>query len=69
MGFEVPYRFGDSAEKARVLRERWIPAVNNHCGYGRWAAAEFTDPFEMESDLERPVEAELERLVAGAVAG
>ena len=59
----------DDKEKARVLRERWIPAVNNHGGYGRWAAAEFTDPFEMESDLERAIEAELERLVAGAVVG
>jgi type III restriction enzyme len=59
----------DDKEKARVLRERWIPAVNNHGGYGRWAAAEFTAPFEMESDLEATIEREVSRIVEAVAPG
>ncbi len=56
----------DDKEKARVLREQWIPAVNSLRSYGRWAAAEFTDPFEMQADLAAVIEAEVNRVIEAA---
>jgi type III restriction enzyme len=38
----------DKAEKVRTARNLWIPAVNNHGGFGRWAFVEVTDPYEVE---------------------
>ena len=35
----------------------WVPGVNNHENYGRWAFAEFTDVYEMQADFESKVEA------------
>ena len=34
----------------------WVPGVNNHGDYGRWAFAEFTDVFEVEAAFNRLVE-------------
>jgi type III restriction enzyme len=34
----------------------WVPGVNNHGTFGRWAFAEFTDAFEIQSDFEEKVE-------------
>ena len=33
----------------------WIPGVNNHGSYGRWAFAEFTDVWEIQDDFEGEV--------------
>jgi len=30
--------------KTATARTLWMPAVNNHGGFGRWAFAEITDP-------------------------
>ena len=30
----------------------WVPGVNRHGGYGRWAFAEFRDVYTMRDDLE-----------------
>ena len=35
---------------------RWVPGVNNHGDYGRWAFAEFTDVFGMEAEFSQLVE-------------
>ena len=36
----------------------WVPGVNHVEKYGRWAFAEFTDVFEMETDFAKRVEEE-----------
>lgn len=41
----------------------WVPGVNNHENYGRWAFAEFTDVYEMQSDFESKVEAAFNELI------
>jgi type III restriction enzyme len=38
----------DKAEKVRTARNLWMPAVNNHGGFGRWDFVEVTDPYEVE---------------------
>ena len=34
----------------------WVPGVNNHGDYGRWAFAEFTDVYGMDAAFDRLVE-------------
>ena len=37
--------------KAQTTREMWVPGVNALGGYGRWAFAEFTDPYTTEEEF------------------
>ena len=46
-----------------TMETYWVPGVNNLRAYGRWAFAEFTDVYEIQSDFEARVEAEFDRLV------
>ena len=39
----------DKAEKVATARNLWVPAVNNHGGFGRWAFVEVTDPWDAAS--------------------
>ncbi len=50
------YRREDAKEKKTTMEVYWVPGVNNHGQYGRWAFAEFTDVYEMESNFEKKVE-------------
>ena len=34
----------------------WVPGVNRHGCYGRWAFAEFTEVYEIQADFEARVE-------------
>lgn len=43
------YRAEDAKEKKAAAETYWIPGVNNLRSYGRWAFAEFTQVFEIES--------------------
>ncbi len=43
------YRREDAKEKKSTMETYWIPGVNNLRTYGRWAFAEFTDIYEIES--------------------
>jgi type III restriction enzyme len=38
--------------KAQTARELWAPGVNALGGYGRWAFAEFTDPYTTDEELQ-----------------
>ena len=49
--------------RRRAPWARWVPGVNNLHDYGRWAFAEFTEVFAMESDFAARVEAEFARMV------
>jgi type III restriction enzyme len=45
----------DKAAKVSTARNLWVPAVNNHGGFGRWAFLEIDDPW----DAERAIKAHL----------
>jgi len=49
------YRGEDAKEKKATMDTYWIPGVNQLGSYGRWAFAEFTDVFQIESDFEAKV--------------
>ena len=46
------YRREDAKEKKATIETYWVPGVNNLGTYGRWAFAEFTQVYEIESDFE-----------------
>jgi type III restriction enzyme len=39
----------DKAAKVSTARTLWVPAVNNHCGFGRWAFIEIADPWNAQN--------------------
>jgi type III restriction enzyme len=39
----------DKAAKVATVRNLWVPAVNNHGGFGRWAFLEITDPWDAQN--------------------
>ncbi|MBB4268119.1 type III restriction enzyme [Roseospira visakhapatnamensis] len=47
------YRGEDAKEKANTLRAYWVPGVNNLGQFGRWAAAEFTAVYEIDSEFNK----------------
>ena len=50
------YRGEDAKDKKATMDAYWMPGVNNHGDYGRWAFAEFTAVFEMEAEFSQLVE-------------
>ena len=56
------YRREDAKEKKSTMETYWVPAVNNAGSYGRWAFAEFTDVYEIESGFETMVESAVNQL-------
>ena len=43
------FRGEDAKDKANAMNAYWIPGVNNLGKFGRWAFAEFTEVYEIES--------------------
>ena len=43
------YRGEDAREKKNTMEAYWLPGVNALGEYGRWAFAEFTDVYDIES--------------------
>jgi len=41
----------DKAAKVATARNLWVPAINNHGGYGRWAFIEITDPWDAKNTI------------------
>jgi len=39
----------DKAAKVSTAKALWVPAINNHGGYGRWAFVEITDPWNAKN--------------------
>ena len=62
------YRREDAKEKKATMETYWVPGVNNHGQYGRWAFAEFTDVYEMQTDFEQKVEAEFNKMIESVTA-
>ena len=38
--------------KVATAKSLWVPAVNNHAGYGRWAFVEIADPWNAETTIQ-----------------
>jgi hypothetical protein len=34
-----------------MARNLWVPAINNHGGFGRWAFIEITDPWDAKNTI------------------
>ena len=45
------YRGEDAKEKKSTMDTYWVPGVNNLGTYGRWAFAEFTEVFRIDSEF------------------
>jgi type III restriction enzyme len=54
------YRKEDAKEKKSTMINYWVSGVNNLGTHGRWAFAEFTDMYQIESDFAATVEAHVE---------
>ena len=63
------YRREDAKEKKATMETYWVPGVNNHGQFGRWAFAEFTEVYQIETDFEKKVESEFNRMIEGATKG
>ena len=61
------YRREDAKEKKNTMEAYWVPGVNNHGNYGRWAFAEFVDVWEMQSDFEAKVEEHFNQMIDGVI--
>lgn len=57
------YRREDAKVKKMTMETYWVPGVNNLGTFGRWAFAEFTDVYEMQSDFKDKVENEFNKMV------
>ena len=57
------YRREDAKEKKSTMEVYWVPGVNNLGSYGRWAFAEFTEVYQIESDFAKKVEDEFNKMI------
>ena len=57
------YRREDAKEKKSTMDIYWVPGVNNLRTYGRWAFAEFTEVYQIQSDFEARVESEFNKMI------
>jgi len=63
----IDERRKDAKEKKSTMDNYWIPGVNQLKTYGRWAFAEFTDVYEIESDFATKVAACFDEMIGKAV--
>lgn len=57
------YRREDAKEKKATMEVYWVPGVNNDGRYGRWAFAEFTEVYQIESDFQQKVQSEFNKMI------
>jgi type III restriction enzyme len=41
----------DKAVKVSTARNLWVPAINNHGGFGQWAFLEISDPWDAQNTI------------------
>jgi type III restriction enzyme len=61
------YRREDAKEKKNTMDVYWVPGVNNLKQYGRWAFAEFTEVYQIESDFKAKVEFEFNKMIESTI--
>jgi type III restriction enzyme len=57
------YRREDAKEKKAVMDTYWVPGVNNLRTYGRWAFAELTEVYQIESGLTSRIESFFNQMI------
>jgi type III restriction enzyme len=57
------YRREDAKDKKLTMETYWIPGVNANGKFGRWAFAEFTEVYAMESEFAAKVEAQFNSMI------
>jgi type III restriction enzyme len=57
------YRGEDAKIKKSTMDTYWIPGVNHLGTHGRWAFAEFTEVYSIESEFEAKIESEFDKLI------
>src|SRR2546428_10163153 len=62
------YRREDAKEKKSTMDTYWVPAVNNLGTLGRWAFAELTEVYQIESDFEAKVRSVFDEMIGRAIA-
>jgi len=60
------YRREDAVEKKSTMDTYWIPGVNHLGNYGRWAFAEFTEVYQIESDFKSKIASEFDKMIVAA---
>lgn len=60
------YRREDAKEKKMTMETYWIPGVNNLGHYGRWAFAEFTQVYEIETDFAATVASSFDSIITNS---
>ncbi len=63
------YRREDAKEKKSTMDTYWAPGVNHLGTHGRWAFAEFTEVYQIESDFKAKVEREFDKMIAAFADG
>lgn len=53
------FRGKDAQAKADTMKTLWVPGINNLGTFGRWAFAEYTDPYDIEAKLDALIDAVL----------
>lgn len=61
------YRGADAQDKKATMDTYWVPGVNNLGSYGRWAFAEFTDVYEIESNLKAEIDKRFNKMIQSVV--
>jgi type III restriction enzyme len=62
------YRREDAKEKKSTMETYWVPGVNNSGKHGRWAFAEFTSVYAIESEFRERVECLFNGMIAEVIA-
>jgi type III restriction enzyme len=57
------YRGEDAKEKNATMDTYWVPGVNHLGTFGRWAFAEFTEFYQIETDFKAKVESEFDKMI------
>ncbi|MGD0959957.1 MAG: DEAD/DEAH box helicase family protein [Methylomonas sp.] len=57
------FRREDAKDKKNTMETYWIPGVNNLKQYGRWAFAEFTEIYQIETDFAAKIEAQFDKMI------
>ncbi len=60
------YRREDAKEKKATMEAYWVPAVNNLRTFGRWAFAELTEVYLIETDFKARVDGAFDGMLARA---
>jgi type III restriction enzyme len=61
------YRREDAKEKKLTMDTYWIPGINNLKTFGRWAFAEFTEVYPIESEFKAKIESEFDKMIENAI--